>query len=79
MQTLTTAAPEGFTPTCAGCRLPAWTPYHKFSCGLASFSNPRYPLAKRNPGLAIRQPDRARWPEVAHAKRNQQYRHPRST
>jgi hypothetical protein len=52
---------------------------HKFSCGLSWWPNARFPLAKRNPGLAIRNPDRARWPEVAHAKRAKQYRHPRST
>lgn len=52
---------------------------HKFSCGLLWDSSSWHPLPKRNPGLAIRRPDRARWPEVAHAKRTQQYRHPRST
>lgn len=51
---------------------------HKFSCGLPYWSNSRYPLSKRNPGLSLRHPERARWPEVTHAKRNQQYRHPRS-
>jgi hypothetical protein len=72
-------APKTFKPKCAGCRLPADTPFHKFSCGLAWFGNPRYPLHKRKPGLSIDQPDRAHWPEVAHAKRTKQYRHPRST
>lgn len=72
-----------FTPRCAECadRVGTSAPHreHKFSCNTWMYGNPRFPLTKRNPGLSLRDPDRALWPEVAHAKRTQQYRHPRST
>lgn len=72
-----------FTPRCGECRREVGTsaPHrdHKFSCDLWIYLNPRFPLPRRVPGLSLRHPGRARWPEVAHAKRNQQYRHPRST
>jgi hypothetical protein len=72
-----------FKPRCGECgqRVGTSAPgrEHKFSCGLLWSPNPRHPLGKRNQGLALRHPERAHWPEIAHAKRTQQYRHPRST
>lgn len=70
---------QAYVPRCAYCTVGTVYAFHKFSCGIEFRSLLQYPLPKRNPGLAIRNPARARWPEVAHAKRTQQYRHPRST
>lgn len=71
---------QTITPRCGECgqRVGTSAPgrEHKFSCG--ALWTPWFPLRKRNPGLSLRRPERAHWPEVAHAKRTQQYRHPRS-
>jgi len=76
-------ADQEFKPRCGECGQRVGTSAfgrdHKFSCGISWWPNARYPLPKRKPRLSIEQPERARWPEVAHAKRNKQYRHPRST
>lgn len=50
---------------------------HKMGCSIHNAWGNSLP--RRDPGRSIRRPDRALWPEVLHARRTKQYRHPRST
>lgn len=56
---------------------PVLVPRHKFSCPSGYGFNEYAKLTKRDPGRSLRRPERAHWPEAAHAKRATQYRRPK--